>query len=192
MKNLAATCLVATGLAAIGSAPALAAPYAIDVTHTFVNFEVLHLGISTSRGRFDKSEGTLEFDRAARKGKVDITVDIASVNTGVPALDQQLKSDQFFDAGKFPTARFVADRFDFTGDRLTQVTGAFTMLGKTLPLSLKATRFNCYPHPFVKVEACGGDFEATIQRTLWGMSTFAPDLVGDKVRLVVQIEALKQ
>ena len=192
MKTLAATCLVATGLAAFGSAPAFGAAYAIDVTHTFVNFEVLHLGISTSRGRFDKSEGTLEFERAARKGKVDITIDIASVNTGVPALDQQLKSDQFFDAGKFPNARFVADRFDFSGNKLAQVSGAFTLLGKTLPLTLKATRFNCYPHPFLQVEACGGDFEATIQRTLWGMSTYAPDLVSDQVRLVLQIEALKQ
>ncbi len=190
MRDLVAA--LALGLTLLSAAPAQAASYAIDATHTFVNFEVLHLGLSTSRGRFDKSEGTLEFDRAARKGRVDITIDIASVNTGVPALDQELKGDKFFDIGKFPSARFVSDRFAFKGDKLAEVAGALTLLGKTLPVTLRAARFNCYLHPFLKVEACGGDFETTIERTRWGMSTYAPDLVADKVRLVLQIEAIRQ
>ena len=178
--------------AALSIAPARGASYLIDATHTSVSFEVLHLGMSTSRGRFDKSGGTLEFDRAARQGRVEITIDTTSINTGVPALDKELRGAKFFDADKHPSARFVADRFVFNGDQVAEVAGSLTLLGKTLPVTLKAMRFNCYPHPFLKREACGGDFEATIQRTLWGMNTYAPDLVSDAVRLLVQIEAIRQ
>jgi polyisoprenoid-binding protein YceI len=177
---------------AAGSAPASGAGYAIDYTHTFVNFEVLHLGLTTSRGRFNKSEGTLEFDRAAHQGQVDITVDTASVDTGLPALDGQLRGEKFLDSARHPTARFVSERFVFNGDRLTEVAGALTLLGRTLPVTLRATRFNCYTHPFLRREVCGGDFEAAIQRTQWGMKALAPDLVGDPVRLVLQIEAIRQ
>ena len=184
--------IAAAGLAAFCSMPAHSAGYAIDATHTFVSFEISHFGTSTSRGRFDKSDGSLEFARGARTGKVEITIDVASVNTGVAALDKELRGANFFNAEKFPTARFVADKFVFNGDKLAEVAGAFTLLGKTLPVTLKAARFNCYVHPFLKREVCGGDFEATIQRTQWGLSAFAPDMIGDPVRLLVQIEAIKQ
>ena len=180
------------GLAVALCAPAHGAPYTIDPTHTFVHFEVMHVGTSTSRGRFDKSRGTLSLDREARTGAVDITIDTHSVSTGVPALDNQLRGDKFFDTGKYPQARFVAHDFKFNADGPSEISGQFTMLGKTLPLTLKATRFNCYPNPFLKRESCGGDFEAEIERSRWGLSTFAPDLVGERVRLLIQVEAFKQ
>lgn len=190
MKPLIATLACLAAVASV--TPAQGASYVIDATHTFVSFEVLHLGTSTSRGRFDKSEGTLEFDREARKGRVEITIDATSINTGLPALDKVLRGDDFFDTDKHPSARFVADRFVFKGNQVAEVAGSLTLLGKTLPVTLKAMRFNCYPHPFLKREACGGDFEAAILRSLWGMNTYAPDMVGDTVRLLVQIEAIKQ
>lgn len=180
------------GLAMALCAPAHGAPYTIDPTHTFVNYEVLHFGTSSSRGRFDKSSGTLSLDRDAKTGAVDITIDTHSISSGVPALDNQLRGDKFFDTQKYPNARFVSQDFKFNADGISEVAGQFTMLGKTLPLTLKATRFNCYPHPFLRREACGGDFEATIDRTRWGLSTYAPDLVGERVRLLIQIEAFKQ
>ena len=189
MKTLAAAAACAVAFAA---APAWGASYVIDFTHTFASFEVLHLGLSTSRGRFDKSEGTLEFDRAERKGRVDITIDASSVNTGLAVLDKELRGEKFLDSGKHPSARFVSERFVFKGDKLSEVVGSFTLLGKTLPVTLRALRFNCYLHPFFRREVCGGDFEATIQRTQWGMNTYAPDLVSDPVRLVLQIEAIRQ
>lgn len=180
------------GLMAFSGTQAQAAPYAIDPTHTFVTFEVLHLGTSTSRGRFEKKEGTLEFDRAARAGKIDISIDTASINTAVPALDRELQGDKFFNTTKFPTARFVSERFSFDGDKVASINGNFTLLGVTLPLTLKATRFNCYMSPFLKREVCGGDFEASFPRTKFGMNTYAPDMVGDNVRVLIQVEAIKQ
>jgi polyisoprenoid-binding protein YceI len=171
---------------------AQAANYAIDPTHTFVTFEISHFGASTNRGRFDKKQGTVEFDRAAKTGKVEITIDTTSVNSGTPQFDKHLQSPDLFDAAKHPTIKFVSDKFSFNGDKVSQVTGQLTLLGKTAPVTLKATQFNCYDSPMLKREVCGGDFETTIDRTQWGMNYGVEWGFPKNVRLVVQIEAVKQ
>ena len=181
----------AASLAAFGPAQAQTATYTVDPTHTFVTWEAQHFGTSTSRGRFDKKEGTVEFDRAGKTGKVDITIDMASISTGVAPFDTHLKGKDFFDVANHPTARFVANGLAFDGSNVSQVTGTLTFLGKTGPVVLKASRFNCYMNPFVKREACGGDFETTIQRSQWGSSYGLPG-IPDNVRLLVQVEAIRQ
>jgi len=188
MKTLfaATACLLA-----LGTASAQSATYAVDPTHTFVTWEALHFGTSTSRGRFDKKEGTIEFDRAGKTGKIEVTIDMASINTGVAPFDNHLRSKDFFDVANHPTARFVANGLSFDGSNVSQVTGSLTLLGKTGPVVLKAVRFNCYMHPFLKREACGGDFETTLQRSLWGSSYGLPG-IPDNVRLTVQVEAIRQ
>ena len=190
MKSILATAALAL-FATAGAAQAQPASYAVDPSHTFVTWEALHFGTSTSRGRFDKKEGTIEFDRASKSGKIDITIDMGSINTGVAPFDSHLKSKDFFDVANHPTARFVASGLVFDGNNVSQVTGTLTMLGKTGPVVLKASRFNCYMHPFVKREACGGDFETTIQRSQWG-STYGLPGIPDNVRLLVQVEAIRQ
>ena len=182
---LAATAVLSTaGLAQ-------ATDYAIDPTHTFVTFEVSHFGTSLNRGRFDKKEGTVSFDRVAKSGKVDISFEVGSVNTGTAALDKHLQSADFFDAAQHPKARFVSDKFVFNGDQVAEVHGQFTLLGKTQPLTLKANRFNCYEHPRLKREVCGGDFEGMLDRAAYGMGYGVPGIPKD-VRLLVQVEAVKQ
>ena len=171
---------------------AQAADYAIDPTHTFATFEIGHFGTSINRGRFDKKEGSIQFDRAGRTGRVEITIDMSSINTGVAPFDGHLKSPDFFNTAQFPTARFVGDRFVFNGDKVSEVTGQLTLLGKTAPVTLKATQFNCYDSPMLKREVCGGDFETTIDRTQWGMNYGVEWGFPKNVRLVVQIEAVKQ
>ena len=186
-KTLLATAL----LAAAGFAQAQSATYTIDPTHTFVNFEAKHFGTSTLRGRFDKKEGAVQFDRAGKSGKAEITIDIASVSTGVGPLDGHLKSKDFFNAAEFASAKFVSDKFVFDGDKVTEVSGSLTMLGKSNPVTLKATNFNCYQNPMLKREVCGGDFETTITRSQWGMTYGLPG-IPDNIRLLIQIEAVKQ
>ena len=171
---------------------AQAANYAIDPTHTFVTFEIGHFGASTNRGRFDKKQGTVEFDRAAKTGKVDITIDTTSVNSGTPQFDKHLQSPDLFDAAKHPTIKFVSDQFSFDGDKVSAVNGQLTLLGKTQPVTLKATQFNCYQSPMLKREVCGGDFETTIDRTAFGMNYGVDWGFPKNVRLVVQVEAVKQ
>lgn len=188
MRHLLAAATLGLALAA----PASAATYAIDPTHTFVTYEIGHYGTSTNRGRFDKKEGTVQFDRAAKTGKVEISFDLGAISTGVAMLDKHLQSADFFDTAKYPSAKFVGDRFTFSGDKLTQVAGTLTLRDKTQPVTLKATNFNCYTNPMLRREVCGGDFVATIKRSQWGIDYGLSSGVPDEVRLLIQVEAIKQ
>jgi polyisoprenoid-binding protein YceI len=185
------TFLIASiALAAAGVAHAQS--YNADPTHTFVTFEVKHFGTSTLRGRFDKKDGSVSVDRAAKTGKAEFTIDMASVSTGVPALDTHLKSKDFFNAAENPTAKFVGDKFTFDGSKVTAVAGSLTMAGKTMPVTLTASNFNCYENSMLKREVCGGDFETTIKRSDFGVSYGLNYGIPDNVRLLVQVEAVKQ
>lgn len=187
-----ALALVAAATLAAGAAQAQPAAYAIDPTHTFVTFEIGHFGTSTNRGRFDRKEGTVQFDKAGKTAKVDLTIDVASISTGTAAFDKHLQSADFFDTAKFPTAKFTADKFVFSGDKVSEVTGMLTLLGKTNAVVLKSSQFNCYQNPMLKREVCGGDFETTIDRTAYGMNYGIQWGFPKDVRLVVQVEAIKQ
>ncbi len=182
---------VLAALALAGAAQAQSATYAVEPTHTFVTFEAKHFGTSTNRGRFDKKEGTITIDPTAKTGKAEITIDMASINTGTAPFDGHLKSKDFFNAAEFATAKFVGDKFEFDGSKVKSVTGTLTMLGKTNPVTLTAENYGCYDHPRLKVQVCGGDFNTTIQRSQWGMGYGIP-FVPDAVKLVIQVEAIKQ
>ena len=184
---LAAAAALVTGLAQAESAS-----YAIDPTHTFVTFEINHFGASVNRGRFDKKEGTVQFDRAGKTGKVEISFDATSINSGTPAFDKHLQSADLFNAAQHPKITFVSDKFSFNGDKVSEVSGQLTLLGKTGPVTLKANQFACYQSPMLKREVCGGDFETTIDRTQWGMNYGVDWGFAKNVRLVVQVEAVKQ
>lgn len=189
------TTLIAAALAVASFASiahAEVSTYSIDPTHTFVTFEVPHFGTSTNRGRFDKKEGTIVLDKAAKTGKVELTLDTSSINTGTTAFDKHLQSDSLFNSAAFPNAKFVANTFSFSGDKVSEVSGQLTLLGKTNPVVLKATNFNCYINPMLKREVCGGDFETTIQRSQWDMGWGVNLGIPDSVKLAVQVEAVKQ
>jgi polyisoprenoid-binding protein YceI len=189
-----ASCRLLLAAAAAAAVPGAvqAAGYFVDPTHTTVGFEALHFGTSTTRVRFDKKEGTIVFDRVARTGRVEISVDTASVNSGVAPFDKQLRGKDFFDVTEHPTATFVSERLVFAGDKVSEVVGTLTLLGKTHPVTLKAMNFNCYTNPIFKREVCGGDFEAVVQRSLWGLRYGLPAVAPDNVRLVIQVEAIRQ
>jgi polyisoprenoid-binding protein YceI len=184
--------LTLLAVAATLSTGAFAADYAIDPTHTFATFEIGHFGASVNRGRFDKKEGSVQFDRAAKTGKVDVSFDVASVNTGTAAFDKHIASADILNAAEHPKARFVSDKFSFNGDKVSEVSGQLTLLGKTQPVTLKANAFNCYESPMLKREVCGGDFETTIDRTAFGVNYGVDWGFPKNVRLVLQVEAVKQ
>jgi len=183
--------LAATAALTASLAHAESATYAIDPTHTFVTFEARHFGTSTNRGRFDKKAGTVVLDVAAKTGKVDVSLDTDSINTGTAPFDRHLKSKDFFNVEAFPKATFVSDKVVFEGDKVTAVVGTLTLLGKPQTVTLKANNFNCYQNPMLKREVCGGDFDTTIQRGDFGMTYGLPGIPND-IRLVIQIEAVKQ
>lgn len=187
----AAALVVASALAA---APAVAAPvrHVVEPNHTFVTFEVRHFDTSTVRARFDRVDGFVVVDTAAKRGEADITIDTASISSGIASFDEHLRNADFLDVGRYPTARFRSTDFRFFGDRVVSLVGELTMLGKTLPVRLDASHFNCYDSPIVKARVCGGDFETRIERSRWGMNWGIDRGVPDRVRLLIQIEAVAQ
>lgn len=191
-KSILAATLATLTLAGVqGAAHAERATYAIDPSHTFIHFEASHFGTSTIRGRFDKKEGTVSIDPSAKTGKAEIKIDMTSISTGVAPLDGHLKSKDFFNATEHPTATFTGTDFKFEGDKVAAVDGELTFLGKTQPVTLKANRYNCYQNPMLKREVCGGDFETTLVRSQYG-STYGLPGIPDNIRLLVQIEAVRQ
>ena len=102
-----------------------------------------------------------------------------------------LRGERAFNVATNPTGRFVADSFTFSGDKLASVAGSLTLNGKTQPVTLKATRFNCFENAQLKREVCGGDFEGSITRSQYGLG-FLPQVTPDEIPLMIQIEAIKQ
>ncbi len=183
------------GLAAAfsGATPAAAqVRYLVEPNHTFVNLEVRHFNTSTVRARFDRIDGFVVVDAAGKRGEADITIDTGSISSGIEAFDAHLRNADFLDVERYPKARFHSTDFRFFGERVISLVGELTMLGKTLPVRLDASHFNCYDSPIVKARVCGGDFETTIDRSKWGMSWGIDRGVPDRVRLLIQIEAVAQ
>ena len=172
-------------------AQAQPARYSIDPTHTFVSFEVLHAGLSTVRVRFDRKQADVLFDAGNRRGSVDFTLQMDSVNSGVPALDALLKGSELFNVAEHPTARFVSKQLVFSGQQVSEASGVLTLRGVSQPVTFKVLNFNCYTSPLFQRQVCGGDLEAVIQRSRWGVGAL-PALAADSVRLLVQIEAIRQ
>ena len=165
--------------------------YTLDPTHSFVNFELKHFGTSTIRGRFGPVNGSVTLDRAAGRGQVGLAIDTASVSTGLRVFDARIREGDLLDSTAFAQARFVAEQFRFEGERLAEVRGEFTLRGVSQPLSLRALHFACEQRAALQREVCGGDFEAEIERSAFGAS-FGLPFVADKVRLLVQVEGIRQ
>lgn len=173
--------------------PAATAPvgYMLDPTHSFVTFELVHFDTSTIRGRLGPVQGRVLLDREARSGHVGIEVETAGASTGVPLLDVQLKGSPMLDAAAFPKATFVARGFSFDEQgAISSVRGEFILRGTSRPLELKALRYRCYTSPLFGREVCGGDFEGEILRSAFGITHSLP-FVADRVRLLVQVEAVR-
>jgi polyisoprenoid-binding protein YceI len=164
--------------------------YTIDPTHTFPAFAIDHLGFSTQRGRFNSTQGKLTLDQDKKTGSVEISIDAASIDTGLAKLEEILRSEDYFDVEQYPTLTFRGDDFRFDDARLVAVNGNLTLLGVTLPVSLNITRFKCGFNVARLRNMCGADAVAVIQRSDFGMRKGVP-FVGDEVKISIQIEAVR-
>ena len=185
---------LATAAAALLAAnAAFAAPvtYAIDPTHTFARFSYNHLGLSTQLSRFDKTTGAVVFDKAAKTGSVDVTIDTKSVNTGSAVFNEHIQGPDFLDTAQFPTATFKSTAVKFEGDKPVAIEGNLTLKGVTKPVTLKVTNFTNVAHPMMKKDAIGADATTVVKRTEFNAGKYAP-AVQDEVTITVSIEALAQ
>lgn len=173
---------------------AIAAPvtYNIDPNHTYPSFEADHFGgLSTWRGKFTKTAGTVVLDRAAKAGTIDVTVQTDSVDFGHEKMNAHAKGGEIFDAAKYPKATYKGKFTAFNGDVPTEAQGDFTLHGVTKPLTLKINRFKCMPHPMLKKEVCGADASAAFKRSDFGVSYGEAYGFNMDVKLQIQVEAVK-
>jgi len=164
--------------------------YTIDPLHTFPRFRINHLGFSTMQGRFDKTTGKVTLDRAAKTGSVELAIETASVSTGFIKRDDHLKSPDFFNAAEFPTITYKSTAIHFKGDTPSSVDGNLTISGVTKPVTFTIDAFNCGANPMNKKEECGADASADIKRSDFGVK-FGTPAIGDDVKLILEIEAIK-
>jgi len=196
MKKLAIALVAAALPFSVSAAPD---NYTIDPYHTYVHFEVDHIGgLSRMRGRFDKTAGKFTIDQAAKTGSLDVTVQTSSVNTGdndkgsrPRSRDEHLRTPDFFNVAEFPTMTFKSTKIAFKGDNVGSIDGDLTLLGVTKPVSLTVERWRCMPHPQSKRDMCGGNATGAVKRSDFGMKFGVPG-VGDELALFIEIEGFKE
>jgi polyisoprenoid-binding protein YceI len=170
--------------------PARAADiYTLDPDHTSIVWRISHFGFSSPAGKFYAVEGKLTLDTAhPEKSALNVTVRPDSIITGVPKLDEHLKSKDFFDVANFPTATFVSNKIDQTGKNTAKVYGTLTMHGVSKPLALDATLNKIATIELFKRQKAGFSATTTIKRSDFGMTYGLPD-IGDEVKMRIETEA---
>jgi polyisoprenoid-binding protein YceI len=175
-----------------GSATASPTTYNLDPRHTYPSFESDHFGgISIWRGKFTKSSGVVILDRAAKTGTIDVSIDTDSIDTGNVPLDTRVKSADFLDVTKYPTATFKGSALRFDGDIPTEVSGDFTFHGVTKPLTLKIDSFKCFVNPLIKKEVCGAEASAQFDRADYGVNWGTNYGFKTATRLQIQVEGVR-
>ena len=165
--------------------------WAVDAAHTEVGFVARHLMVSKVRGYFKDVEGTVEVAEDITQSRVDVTAKIASVETGSADRDAHLKSEDFFDAEKFPTMRFVSTSFD--GSTLT---GDLTIKDVTKSVEFDVDFGGVGQDPWGNTKA-GFEATATVNRKDWGLTWNAAVegggvLVSDKITINIDVQLAKQ
>jgi polyisoprenoid-binding protein YceI len=180
------TALVALAVA-VGSAAAAPVKYKIDPSHTYPSFEADHKGgLSTWRGKFNKTSGSVVLDREAKTGTVDVSIETDSIDFGLDAMNTHARSAAIFDTAQFPLAVYKGNII-FNGDTPAAVDGTLTLHGVTRPVKLTLNALLCKPDALTKVEVCGADALGGFDRADFGI-TFGKGFKTDTV-LRIQVEA---
>jgi polyisoprenoid-binding protein YceI len=164
--------------------------FTLDNQHSYVLWEINHLGFSNQVGKWYVN-GTLVLDKEHPKNsKVDASVAIDGLATGLPELDKHLKSPLFFDSKTYPVATFTSTKVDDVTDTSAKVTGTLTLHGVSKPVTLMVTLNKVGANPISNKMSVGFTAKTTIKRSDFGISTLLPAL-GDEVSIMIGAEAYK-
>ena len=181
--------LLATAFALALAGPAAAATYKIDPRHTQVFFTYGHNEYSRLSGRLNEVDGTLEFDPAnPAASSISLELPLASLSTGVPGLDEHMRSADFFDAEKFPKASFRSTKVTVHDASHFDLAGELTIKGVTRPALFAVTVNHVGENPRRKTPMAGFDAVATIKRSEFGVDNMLA-VTGDEIELRVSMEA---
>jgi len=175
---------------ALVTLPAFATTYTLEPNYTQGVLRWDHLGFSYPAAQFAQGTGTLEFDAMnPAMSSIKVTIPIASLSTGVPDLDEHLKSGDFFELAKYPTATFVSTRVEKGMDmNHFKVTGNLTIRSVTRPVMLDVTLLKVGKNARTEVATIGFDARGTLKRSDFGLGAFVPQ-VSDEIQLLVTTQA---
>jgi polyisoprenoid-binding protein YceI len=173
-----------------------AGTWAVDPKHSTVEFQVKHMGIANVKGKFNEFAGTLEIGDDLATAKATGTVKVASVDTNEEQRDAHLRSADFFDAETHPELSFAATAIEPVDEETFRIAGDLTLHGITRPITLEAVVQGTDRDPWgndrVGLEVVGqlkrSDYDMKFNQALGSGNM----LVGDKVKLVLDISAVKQ
>lgn len=152
----------------------MAATYDLDKAHTQVGFSVKHLMVSTAKGEFRDFTGSFDFDESKSAIKdIDVTIQVASVDTREPKRDEHLKSPDFFDAAKFPTMTFKSEGTTVKEGKASKIKGTLTIKGVSKPVTLDLTYNGRQTDPW-GVTHSGFNLTGKINRKDFGVAWNAP------------------
>lgn len=164
----------------------LAQTYSINPSNTTIQFKVRNMLIMNVTGAFEKFKGTLDINETdITKSKADVSIEAASINTGIDRRDNHLRSPSFFDVAKFPTITFVTTKVEAGTDNL-KVTGNLTIKGITKQVTLTIEDPNRLQYGLKR----GAIATATVNRQDFGVSWGA--VIADTIFITVNTELVKQ
>ncbi|WP_201577964.1 YceI family protein [Psychrobacter okhotskensis] len=187
LKNTTKALLISSALAITTMASAaLPSQWQLDDSHTRVGFSVNHLGFSTTMGHFGDVQGTVNYDiKTPNKTNMNFTIATDSIDTNWDARDKHLKTDEFFNVAKYPTMTFKSTKVSFINPQQAKITGDFTMLGQTKPLTLDVTLNKIANSPLTKEPVIGFRATGNIDRAAYGMTAYA---AGITTNVPIQID----
>ena len=163
--------------------------YQIDPTHTATVFTWNHFGFSTPSANFSDIQGTINVDNAKpANSSVNVTIPLSSLNTNVKALDDHLKTADFFDAEKYPNITFKSTKVQAISKTKYKITGDLTVKNVTKPVVLDAVLNKQAVHPMTKAETIGFNATTSFHRSAFGVGAYVPN-VGDKITVNITTEA---
>jgi polyisoprenoid-binding protein YceI len=169
--------------------PLYAVTYTFEPGHTQGVIRWNHLGFANPTAHFNLVEGMLDFDEAAvAKASVTVTIPLAAMSTGVPDLDDDFRSPDFFDVAKFPSATFKSTKVEKGDSGRLKVTGDLNLHGITKPVILDVTVNKVGTNPRNKLPTVGFEATAMLNRSDFGLGRYVPQ-VSDEIRLNITAEA---
>jgi polyisoprenoid-binding protein YceI len=178
---------------ALAAAPLYAATYTFEPQHTQGVLTWNHLGFANPTAQFNTVEGTLEFDAAnPTRATVSVRIPLTSMSTGVPDLNDDFRSADFFDFAKFPVATFRSSHVEkgAAPDAL-KVSGELTVHGVAKPVILDVTLNKVGINPRNQVPTVGFEAQATLKRSDFGLGLYVPQ-VSDEIRIHITAEAAEK
>jgi len=180
------------GLLIIFSSVAYSAEtYKLDPVHTSIIFRVKHLGTAFAYGRINGPSGSFVFDESApSKSAIEIQAEAKNVDTAVEKRDNHLRSPDFFNAGEHPLVSFKSKSVKKLSENTYEVSGDFTLLGKTRPITVEVQATGGGKDPWGNFRR-GFETSFSIKRSDYGMG-FMIGGVSDEVNLTVSVEGIRQ